>query len=246
MHSRCTTPLIATCLVLASWHLQADDSDDIRKVSVQPAQQVSVPPECALKARLYTVTAALSETDKLASESLLYVMTTAETRMSIAYTLQPTLKRHKESNVVTEASLTGSFTDMKISLLDWTGAAYAEIKAFDSPLAAQASALAITQQAIQSQSSGQTDVNFYVKATNIKSFSGAIKIHRELRSVLGSTFFTQADGSLIYADSSSAAGSQAHALLLADLLTSIDIEATVSYDKENMLVTRVVTNIHCG
>lgn len=204
---------------------------------------VTVPPECTLKAQALASSASLAQADRLASEALIMVLSDLSSSLQINYTLQPELVRRGENGTVSEIRLLGSFSNLSVNLIDITGQSYASTVAFNSLGVAQATAsLANTAEQLVQVNSNQATLNLDVQANSIKTM--------DARLGLRSDYQNRATLELAIASGGVQPGStttlvQGRAITLADLVTTIEIDARVSFNSKRMLVSNVNTRIGC-
>lgn len=214
------------------------------RAAINNYHSVVIPPECKLKAEAISGSASLSGSQRTASEALVSVLNTAASSLQVSYTLQPELIRRTWGTLSTEIKLVGKFSNVSITLLDATGASIATTQGFGSLEAAHSSsAAAYAAENLVQTNSNQMTMQLDVLATRIARFNANFTIHSDYRSQAAVELIVASGGNAATADANTVVTGRA--MTLADLVTKINVDATVSFDGRKLLVTDVKTDIGC-
>lgn len=214
------------------------------RAAINNYHKVVIPPECKLKAEAISGSASLSRSQRTASEALVSVLNTAASSLQVSYILQPELIRRTWGTLSTEIKLAGKFTNVSITLLDATGATIASTQGFGSlGEAHSSSAAAYAAENLVQTNTNQMTMQLDVVATRIARFNAHFTIHSDYRSQAAMELIVASGGNTAAADANTLVTGRA--MTLADLVTKINVDATVSFDGRRMLVTDVKTDIGC-
>lgn len=222
-----------------------------------------IPAACIMKAQAMATVTAMSTTDRSASLSFVSVLSAVGSSIVVDYNLIPKLiqkassqndprgsARGNESNNgadkpgMTEISLTGSLGAMQISLADVNGTAISTTPVYVSQSEAQSqgAATAVSASLVQ-MSNNQATINLDLIGSEIKSFYTHLSFHSDLlnqaaasgMSITGVT--TNPTTGIPFA--------QAHAITLADIVTSINVKTVVRFDGTSLTLDAPNIQIGC-
>ena len=254
------TLITGLILLLVSSSVPAETGDKEYSKPTHNKARFQIPSSCVVKAQAMAASTAMSGADRSASLSFVSVLSAVGSSLVVEYSLSPKLvqkaghqgesersDRGKSGNGrsgTTEISLTGSLGTLQISLADVNGSAFASSPVFASASDAQATASGSALSASLIQKTGnQTTISLDLIGTDIKSFYTNLSFHSDLlnqASVAG-----QAISGLTLNPTSGLPFYQAHALNLADIVTSIDIRAVVRFDGNQLNVDIPSTIVGC-
>jgi hypothetical protein len=247
-------------MVLLSASAIADPGDKEYTKPTHNKAKFQIPSSCIVKAQALAASTAMSGSDRSASLSFVSVLSAVGSSLVIEYSLTPKLiqkggvqgdaNRSDRGNSgngnagTTEISLMGTLGTLQITLADVNGTAYASSPVYASTSEAQAaSAGAALSASLVQQTNNQTTINLDLIGTDIKSFYTNLTFHSDLlnQAVIGG----QAISGLTTNPTSGLPFYQAHALNLADIVTSLDIRAIVRFDGTQLSVETPSTIVGC-
>lgn len=246
--------------LLMSSSALADTGDKEYSRSTHNKVKFQIPSSCVVKAQAMAASTAMSGSDRSASLSFVSVLSAVGSTLVVDYSLVPKLiqkgggqgesKRSDRLGALnrnpgtTEISLTGSLATLQITLADVNGAAFASSPVYASTSDAQAPSAGVALSASLVQKTGnQTTISLDLIGTDIKSFYTNLSFHSDLLNQ--ASIGGQAIAGLTTDPTSGLPFYQAHALNLADLVTSIDIRAVVRFDGTQLSVDIPSTVVGC-
>lgn len=225
---------------------------------------VQIPSSCVIKAKAIVSASSMGASDLAASQAFLNVLSSAGSTISVDYVLTPNLVQQgvgtsnnpapPQGNAIgnpgttpslatTEISLKGYLGTVQISLIQASGNTYVTSQVFDSLSTAQATASSSVATNLIQKNSNQATVSMDVIATDIQKFFTSIGISSDLQGQSSIDISTGGAGT-----ASNLGGVPTvlgHALTLADIISHIDVKATVTFDGTNLTIVAPKTNLGC-
>jgi hypothetical protein len=251
-------------LLLASGVVSSDPGDKTFTAPSRARSNIQIPRSCIIKAQALVNSSAMSSSHLAASQSFVNVLTASGTSLVIDYVLTPNLiqkggvmganQASSQDNgkssygdssapTTTEISIKGYLSSVQLTLVQASGTSYATAQVFNSPAEAQAIAsTAVASNLIQS-TSNQASMNLDVIATSIHTLQSMISISSDLQSQIAVN--VSGSAGVTGVSSTGLPTALTHALTLADIISHIDINAMVSFDGKNLIVSSPLTNVSC-
>jgi hypothetical protein len=222
-----------------------------------------IPASCIMKAQAMATVTAMSGTDRSASLSFVSVLSAVGSSIVVDYNLIPKLiqkgsnqndakgsdrgngnNKAADNQGMTEISLTGSLGAMQISLADVNGTAISITPVYVSQSDAQSQTTATTVSAsLVQMSNNQATINLGLIGSDIRSFYTHLSFHSELLNQA-----TASGMSIAGVTTNPTTGipfAQAHAITLADIVTSINVKTVVRFDGTSLTLDTPKIQIGC-